>query len=147
MRISWALLVEEPYRRKKKPPVVAGGSFFAPVNEGIPSEMHPGQSCTGHAPDAGELRKHESQRSGLQIGQKTEYQSHGDAVPDSESEEIAFLPYHVGCRGSYGKRLRRNHFCGDAARSVGCHGQFRRHAHSDGRIFLHAAEKSAGRGV
>ena len=89
------------------------------------------------------LWEHKGQRTSLKIGQNTKHQRHGNAVPDSKAEEVAFLPDHIGSGCCNGERLGRDHFCGDAARSIGSHGQFGRHSHRNGRIFLHTAEEGA----
>ena len=41
------------------------------------------------------LRQHPLPNGGLEIGQHADEQGHGDAVPDGEAEQVAFLPDHV----------------------------------------------------
>ena len=38
------------------------------------------------------LRQHPLPNGGLKIGQHADEQGHGDAVPDGEAEQVAFLP-------------------------------------------------------
>lgn len=41
------------------------------------------------------LREHKGQGPGLEIGQNTKHQRHGNAVPYGEAEEVAFLSNHI----------------------------------------------------
>lgn len=44
------------------------------------------------------LRQHPLPNGGLKIGQHADEQGHGDAVPEGEAEEVAFLPDHAVAR-------------------------------------------------
>ena len=93
------------------------------------------------------LRQHPLPDGSLKIGQYADEQRHGDAVPKSEAEEVAFLPNHAGGGCGHADGLGRNHLAGDAAGGVYGHGEFGGHAHGLCGGALHAAEEGVRRGV
>lgn len=93
------------------------------------------------------LRQHPLPNGGLEVGQHADEQGHGDAVPEGEAEEVAFLPDHAGGGGGHADGLGRNHLAGDAAGGVHGYGEFGGHTHGLRGGALHTAEEGVRRGV